>query len=163
MRVQKKYICFLRIRIRIPCSTMNTALLKEAIVTRRLVPIIVPGYRYQNDIRLFSAVLVAELKQNNDKQSFNQFKNIQRRPDSLKKLVSKTFRSFMNIMDHLSNDFTAVRKWSDEHKKTVIIRRLNPEDWTYDVDVVTDKYVDSLELLDTTEPIISLCWIWVDF
>ena len=54
-------------------------------------------------------------------------------------------------MDHLSNDFTAVRKWSDERKKTVIIRRLNPKDWTYDVDVVTDNYFDSIELLETTE------------
>ena len=70
---------------------MNTALLRDAITRRRVVPVVVPGYRYESDIRLFSAILVAELKQNDDKQSLNQFKTVQKRSDSLRKLVSTNF------------------------------------------------------------------------
>ena len=57
----------------------------------------------------------------------------------------------MDMMEHLSNDFSVVRKWSDKYRKSVIIKRLNPETWTYDVDVVTDNYIEFIELLETTE------------
>ena len=50
---------------------MDAALLKSVITKRRLVPVIMPGYRYASIIRLFGAIIVAELNLKGDEDSLN--------------------------------------------------------------------------------------------
>ena len=100
---------------------MNAYNLKQIITSRRSPAIVVPGYRFNKDIALFSAILVAELKQKSDKQSYYQLDNVLRRPSSLEKLVSKHFRPIVGNMVHLSNDLGAIQQWCDLHKKNVIV------------------------------------------
>ena len=65
---------------------------------------VVPGYRFNKDIALFSDILIADLKQTGDKDSLKKCKNLLERPSSLEKLVSATFRPIVGNMVHLSND-----------------------------------------------------------
>ena len=79
-------------------TIMSALLLKDIITTHRLVPIVVPGYRFNIDIALFSAILIADLKQTSDKDSLKKCKKLLERPSSLEKLVSATFRPFVGNM-----------------------------------------------------------------
>ena len=59
---------------------MNALLLKDIIKHRRRPVTIIHGYRFDNQIGLFSAIVLADLKQKGDKESMKKFDNIQRRP-----------------------------------------------------------------------------------
>ena len=70
-------------------TTMNAYNLKDIITSKRRPAIVVPGYRFSKDIALYSAILVADLKQDGDKESLCKMDHLLRRPSSLEKLVSK--------------------------------------------------------------------------
>ena len=130
---------------------MNAYNLKQIITSRRSPAIVVPGYRFNKDIALFSAVLVAELKQKSDKKSYYQLDNVLRRPSSLEKLVSKHFRPIVGNMVHLSYDLEAVQQWCDLHKKNVIVRSLDMTTGTLVDEFDSKTCFDTIELLKTVE------------
>ena len=102
---------------------------------------------------MFSAILVAELKQNGDKHSLKKCKNLLQRPESLLNSVSKIFWPIIGNTVHLSNDLEAVKKWSLIYNKNIVIRSLDPESLTYVVefDINTNNAIDSIDLLRTIE------------
>ena len=112
---------------------------------------VVPGYRFNKDIALFSAILIADLKQTGDKDSLKKCKNLLERPSSLEKLVSATFRPIVGNMVHLSNDLRAVQQWCDLHKKNVIVRSLDLESLMYIDEFDSKNNFDTIELLKTVE------------
>ena len=112
---------------------------------------VVPGYRYNKDIALFSAILIADLKQTGDKDSLKKCKKLLERPSSLQKLVSATFRPIVGNMVHLSNDLRAVQQWCDLHKKNVIVRSLDLESLMYIDEFDSKNNFDTIELLKTVE------------
>ena len=112
---------------------------------------VVPGYRFNKDIALFSAILIADLKQTGDKDSLKKCKNLLERPSSLQKLVSATFRPIVGNMVHLSNDLRAVQQWCDLHKKNVIVRSLDLESLMYIDEFDSKNNFDTIELLKTVE------------
>ena len=130
---------------------MDPARINDVITKRRLVPIVVPGYRFQNGVRLFSAILVAEQKRLSTKQAKYKFDRLMRRPLSLLRLVSTTFRPIVGNMVHFSDDRQAVKTWSEINQKRVVIMTVDPSTWTYitEFDTCTDH--DIIELLKTTE------------
>ena len=132
-------------------TIMNAYRLKHILVTRCLVPIVGPGYRFNKDIALFSAILIADLKQTGDKDSLKKCKNLLERPSSLEKLVSATFRPIVGNMVHLSNDLRAVQQWCDLHKKNVIVRSLDLESLMYIDEFDSKNNFDTIELLKTVE------------
>ena len=100
---------------------MNASHLKEILTFRHIPSIVVHGYRFSKDIALFSAILVGKLKQTGDKESLCKVNHLLRRPSSLEKLVSKTFRPIVGNTVHLSNDLEAIQQWCDLHKKNMIV------------------------------------------
>ena len=120
--------------------------LKDIITSRRTPAIIVPGYRFNKNIALFSAILIAGLKQTGTKDSLKKCKNLLERPSSLEKLVSNHFRPFIGNRVHLSND-TKVQEWCDLYKKTVIIRSLDLESLRYIDEFDSKNGFDTIELL----------------
>ena len=130
---------------------MDPARLNDVITKRRLVPVVVPGYRFQNGVRLFSAILVAEQKRLNTKQAYIKAKRLMERPDSLLRLVSTNFRPIVGYMVPFCDDRQAVKTWSEINQKRVVILTVDPANWTYvtEFDTCTDH--ESIELLKTTE------------
>ena len=125
--------------------------LKDIITSKRRPAIVVPGYRFNKDIALFSAVLVADLKQKSDKESYYKLDNVLRRPSSLEKLVSKTFRPIVGNTGHLSNDLGAIQQWCKLHKKNVIVRSLDMTTGTLIDEFDSKTCFDTIELLKTVE------------
>ena len=132
-------------------TIMNALLLKDIIKHRRRPVTIIHGYRFDNQIGLFSAIIIADLKQNGDKESLKKFDNIQRQPSSLLNLVSKTFRPIVGNTVHLSNDLGAVQQWCDLHKKNVIIRRFDVDTRTLINEFDSKTCFESIEMLKTHE------------
>ena len=132
-------------------TTMNVMSLKDIITSKRRPAIVVPGYRFNKDIALFSAVLIAELKQDGDKESLCKMDHLLRRPSSLEKLVSKTFRPIVGNTVHLSNDLEAIQQWCDLHKKNVIVRSLDMNTGTLVNEFDSKTCFDTIELLKTRE------------
>ena len=98
---------------------MNAYRLKDIISRQRHPAIIVSGYRFNKDVALFSAILIADLKQKGDKESLCKADHLLRQPSSLVNRVSATFRPIVGNMVHLSNDLLAVQQWCNLYKKTV--------------------------------------------
>ena len=130
---------------------MNAYNLKQIITCRRSPAIVVPGYRFNRDIALFSAILVGKLKQTGDKESLCKVNHLLRRPSSLEKLVSKHFRPIVGNMVNLSNDLEAVQQWCDLHKKNVIVRSLDMTTGTLVDEFDSKTCFDTIELLKTRE------------
>ena len=130
---------------------MNSARLNDVITKRRVVPVVVPGYRFENGVRLFSALLIAELKRSGTKESYSKAGMLMKRPASLLRLISTTFRPIVGNLVHLSDDRKAVKTWSEINQKRVVIMTVDPANWTYvtEFDTCTDH--ESIELLKTTE------------
>ena len=74
-----------------------------------------------------------------------------KRPMSLLRWISTTFRPIVGNLVHLNDDRQAVKTWSDINQKRVVILTVDPTNWTYvtEFDTCTDH--DTIELLKTTE------------
>ena len=77
---------------------MNAYRLKDIISRQRHPAIIVSGYRFNKDVALFSAILIADLKQKGDKESLCKADHLLRRPSFLLNRVSATFRPIVGNM-----------------------------------------------------------------
>ena len=132
-------------------SAMDSARLQDVITKRRVVPIVVPGYRMHNGVRLFSAILIAEQKRLGTKQAFYKTDRLMKRPASLMSLISTTFRPIVGNLVHLKDDRKAVKTWSEINQKRVVIVTIDQASWTYvtEFDTCTDH--ETIELLKTTE------------
>ena len=130
---------------------MDSDRLHDVITKRRLVPIVVPGYRFQKGVRLFSALLIAEQKRLGTKQAYTKAEHLMKRPISLLRLISTTFRPIVGSPVHLCDDRKAVKTWSESNQKRVVIVTVDPVNWAYitEFDTCTDH--ESIELLKTTE------------
>ena len=109
---------------------MDSARINDVITKRRLVPVVVPGYRFQKRVRLFSAILLAEQKRLNTKQAYIKSKRLMERPDSLLRWVSTNFRPIVGNMVHFSDDRQAVKTWSEINQKRVVILTVDPANRT---------------------------------
>ena len=130
---------------------MDTARLQDVITKRRVVPIIVPGYRFENGVRLFSALLIAEQKRLGTKQAFYKTDRLMKRPASLMRLISTTFRPIVGNLVHLKDDRKAVKTWSEINQTRVVILTVDPANWTYVTEFDTCSDHDTIELLKTIE------------
>ena len=109
------------------------------------------GYRFNKDIALFSAVVLADLKHRGDKQSVFKLQNLLKRALSLERLVSDTFRPIIGNTVHLSNDVEAVKKWSELNNKNVILWSVDVSTQSYTIEFDTQVTFEGIELLKTTE------------
>ena len=111
-------------------------------------PVVIPGYKFEKDLTLFSAIILADLKHNGDRKSLFKVNNLLRSPGALLRLVSKTFRPFIGNDVHLSNDLDAVQLWCELYKKNVLIYTFDEKSRTLkkEFDSVT-RFEDTLELL----------------
>ena len=115
-------------------------------------PVVVPGYKFEKDISLFSAIVLADLKHNGDKQSLFKVNNLLRSPGALLRFVSKTFRPIIGNDVHLSNDLDAVQPWCELYKKNVLIYTFDKDSRTLKKEFDSStRFEDTLELLKTTE------------
>jgi hypothetical protein len=115
-------------------------------------PVVIPGYKFEKDITLFSAIILADLKQNGDRKSLFKVNNLLRSPGALLRLVSKTFRPFVGNDVHLSNDLDAVQPWCELYKKNVLIYTFDKDSRTLNKEFDSDtRFEDTPELLKTTE------------
>ena len=115
-------------------------------------PVVVPGYKFEKDISLFSAIVLADLKHNGDKQSLFKVNNLLRSPGALLRFVSKTFRPIIGNDVHLSNDLDAVQPWCELYKKNVLIYTFDKDSRTLKKEFDSDtRFEDTIVLLKTTE------------
>ena len=130
---------------------MDAAFLKSVITKRRVIPVIMPGYRYASIIRLFGAIIVAELHLKGDKDSLNASKDIQKNIRSLTKRVQTTIRPIVGDTADLSNDLNVLQQWATTTKRNVVIKTFDPEKGTLEVIFDTHTAFDGIELLKTEE------------